>query len=143
MAVRDMISTMSARLSSHTAITSNGITNGTIMDTAEYDLGVSFVMSAPIRTDGTYKLTFMEGDDSGLTDGTVVPADKIITLANTADDAVITGITAATTGPANLIKRAGVHSTKRYVRAVVNATAVTTGATISVTALLGAELIPA
>ena len=139
MAIRDMVSTLIVRLSSHTVITGNGTTNGADIDTAGYDLGVSFVMSAPVWTDGTYKLTFQEGDLSDLSDATNVPADKIIPIAGL--DAVNTGI-AATVGQTDendLMPRAGIHSTKRYVRAVVTATGVTSGATVEVVAVLGGE----
>ena len=142
MAVRDMITTMLTRLSSFNVITTNTTTNGAIIDTAQFGLGVSYFVAAPLFTDGTYKLTFTEGEESDLSDGTTVTSNKIIPIQDPVQDAVNTGVTKRTF-PVNLTQRAGLHSTKRFVRAEVVSTGVTTGATIVVMTTLGAEVLPA
>jgi hypothetical protein len=147
MAVRDMVTHSVARLISAAAISANGTTEGAIIDTADFDLGVSFYMTAPTWTDGVFKLVFVEGDDlnpagSAITDGIPVIADKIIPILDPAQDAVVTGIVAVTAEDGLAVK-AGLHSTHRYVQANIVATGVTAGATINLVAMLGAELIPA
>ena len=142
MAVRDMITTMLTRLSSYNLITTNTTVNGTIIDTAPFPLGVSYFMIAPGFTDGVYKLTFTEGEESDLSDGVTVTADKIVPIQDPVQDAVNTGSEKITL-LGNLAQRAGLHSTKRYVRANVVSTGVTTGATVAVWCTLGAEVLPA
>ena len=142
MAVRDMVTHSVARLISAAAISANGTTVGAIIDTADFDLGVSFYMTAPTWTDGVFKLVFVEGDASDLTGGIPVIADKIIPILDPAQDAVVTGIVAVTAEDGLAVK-AGLHSTHRYVQANIVATGVTAGATINLVAMLGAELIPA
>lgn len=121
------------------SIATNTTTNTTIVDTADADYGVTFFIEATAYTDGTYKLTFQEGDQSDLSDATTVGSEKIVTVSGT--DAVATGVTAATAAGDNLFK-AGIHSTKRYVRAQVVSTGTTTGATIGVYCLLNGEVLP-
>lgn len=102
------------------AIGTNTTTNGVIFDTADYDMGIKFAHNITAYTDGTYTITYEEGDDAALADATAVAADQLI------GDALV--LTAATVGayPSN-----GVFSTKRYVRQVITSTGVTTGATIN------------
>ena len=142
MAVRDMITTMLTRLSSYNLITTNTTVNGHVIDTSLFPLGVSYFMAAPGFTDGVYKLTFTEGDEPDLSDGVTVTDDKIIPIQDPVQDAVNTGA-AKITLLGNLAQRAGLHSTKRYIRADVVSTGVTTGATIVVMCTLGAQVLPA
>lgn len=130
MAVREMVTKSDVLLAHQGSIASNTTTNTTIIDTADYDVGISFYLSAPVYTDGTFKLTFQEGDDSGLSDATTVPAVKIVPISDSAQDAVNTGITEQTDDGDRLVK-AGIHSTKRYVRANIVSTGVTSGATVN------------
>ena len=122
------------------AITSDTTTNTAIIDTADQDLGVSFFMNASAYTDGTYKLVLQEGDAANLSDAATVPSEKLITV--TGLDAVATGVTAVTADGDKMFK-VGVFSTKRYVRAQVVSTVTTSGATISVVALVSPELVAA
>lgn len=102
------------------AIGTDTITNGVIFDTADYDMGIKFAHNITAYTDGTYTISYEDGDDSGLSDAAAVPAEQVI------GDAL--ALTAATVGayPSN-----GVFSTKRYVRQVITSTGTTTGATIN------------
>lgn len=141
MAVREQVTQMEAVLAFQGSISTDTTTNTQIIDTANFDMGVSFYLSAPVYTDGTFKVTFEEGEDSGLSDAAAVPSDKIVPIEVTAEDAVNTGITAVTNDGDVLVK-AGVHSTKRYVRANIVSTGTTTGATLNLVAVLGSENLP-
>ena len=106
------------------------VTKGNIIDTADYDMGIRFVIKA-FFVDGTYTLSFEEGDDPALADAVVVGSDKII------GDAVI--LTAEPVRidpwPGN-----GLFGTKRYVRAVISAFDVGNAeALFRITALLSGE----
>lgn len=139
MATMEVVTKSNVYLVASAVIASNTTTAGAILDTAHFDRGLSFYIAASAYTDGTYKLTFTEGDDSGLSDGTTVGSEKIVVVTGT--DAVNVGVTAVTAAGGVFFK-AGVHSTKRYVRANVVSTAVTTGATIQVVAQMNAENVP-
>lgn len=140
MPVRENVTLNNVILSHEGTIATDTTTNGSIIDTADQDLGVSFFLGSTTYTDGTFKLVLEEGDDSGLSDATTVPAEKLVTV--TGLDAVATGVTAVTADGAKYMK-VGVHSTKRYVRANVVSTATSSGAVISVLALVSPENLPA
>ncbi|MBZ9975486.1 hypothetical protein [Mesorhizobium sp. BR-1-1-10] len=107
------------------AISSSTTTNGVILDTQGYG-GLTFVLNVGARTDGTFTLAVTHGDDSGLSDGVTPAADDLVgTAAGTAVSA------------AQTMKKLGYVGNKRYVRASVVSTSVTSGATVGVTAILG------
>ena len=114
-------------------IGSNTTTTGAIIDTADFDMGLYFAMDVSAWTDGTFTLKIEDGDDSGLSDAADVATAQLVygTLpalgASLAEGAVM--------------PKEGVHSTKRYVRVSIVSTAVTTGATVAVYAVLGAEML--
>lgn len=113
-----------------TAIGTNTTTNGVIIDTADFDMGIKFGFDVSAFTDGVFTISYEDGDDSGLSDAAAVATDKVIgstviLVAATAAGATFTGN--------------GLFSTKRFVRAVVTSTGVTTGATISAIAVLSGE----
>lgn len=140
MAVRDNVTLNNVILSDSVAISSDTTTNGTIIDTADFDMGLSFFIGATAYTDGTYKLVLQEGDESNLSDAATVPADKLIEVDGL--DAVKTGVTALTAAGGEFFK-VGVHSNKRYVRANIVSTSTSTGATIAVVALASPEILEA
>ncbi len=124
------------------AITAAGTTSGAIIDTAGYSQGITFFMSAPVYTDGTYTLSFTEGDESDLSDGATVGSDEIVTFEDTDQDAVATGVSAVAAA-GNVVQKAAIFSNKRYVQPVITATSVTTGATILLNQLMFPDVIEA
>ena len=132
MASRDNHSNQVVRVAlAQAAISTNTTTNGVIIDTADYGMGVKFAFNVASYTDGTYTVSFQEGDAADLLDATAVPADKIIGTAP---------VLSAVSGGS--LPSCGVHSTKRYVRAVVTSTGVTTGATVGGVVVLSGEYNP-
>lgn len=134
MAVRDNHSDQATKVGlTRTTINTNTTTNGAIIDTADFDMGVKYSFLVAAYTDGSYAVSFQEGNDPALADATAVPVDKVIGGALT--------LTAVTAAGANWAAR-GVHSTRRYVRCVVVSTGVTTGATLEGVATLHSEYGP-
>lgn len=115
------------------AIGSNTTTNGVIIDTADFDMGIKFGFDMSAWTDGAFAISYEDGDDSGLSDAAAVSSDKII------GDAVTLG---AVTAAGAAFTGNGLFSTKRYVRAVITSTGVTTGATLSGIAVQAGEYNP-
>jgi hypothetical protein len=115
------------------ALDGNETNNGQIIDTANYDLGLYFLLLLTAFTDGDHTLLIQEGDESDLSDATTVGAEKLI-----GDMPVLEAVHANL----GVIQAVGVHSTKRYVRANVVSTNVTTGATGTLLAVKGNELCP-
>ncbi|MEE8263266.1 MAG: hypothetical protein V3R83_12460 [Gammaproteobacteria bacterium] len=113
-----------------TAIGSNTTTNGVIIDTADFDMGIKFGFDVSAFADGVFTVTYEDGDAANLSDAAAVAVDKVIgsavvLIAATAANATFTGN--------------GLFSTKRFVRAVITSTGVATGATISAIAVLSGE----
>lgn len=132
MAIRDNHSNQAVRRAlTPTAISGNGTTNGAIIDTADFDMGVKFAFDVSAYTDGSHAVSFEEGDASNLSDAAAVPSDKVLGGALT--------LSAVSSGN---LKSRGLIGTKRYVRCVITSTGVTTGATIGGVAVLGAEVSP-
>ena len=140
MAVRDNVTLNNILLSDQVAISSDTTTNGTIIDSAAVEGGLSFYIASTAYTDGTYKLLLQEGEASNLSDAATVPDEKLILV--TGLDAVNTGVTAVTADGAKYFK-VGVFSNLRYVRANIVSTVTTSGATINVIALVSPEILAA
>ena len=134
MPVRDNISNNEILVAGiNLALDGNETNAGIILDTADVDLGVSFGCLITAYTDGDHDIIIHEGDDSGLSDAALVPADKLIGALPTYD---------AIHANADVVQMVGVHSTKRYVRASIVSTGVTTGAVGSIYALKSTEYRP-
>ena len=140
MAVRDNVTLNNILLNLAAAVTTDTTTAGAIVDTADQERGVSFYLSASAYTDGTYKLILEEGNDSGLSDATVVPVEKLILVDGL--DAVNDGVTAVTAANGKYVK-VGIFSNKRYVRPSVVSTVTTSGATLNLVALVSPEILAA
>jgi len=140
MAVRENVTLNNVILSLDAEIVSSTTTNGAIIDTADQDIGVSFYLALPAWTDGTYKIALEEGNDSALSDTAAVPAAKLVLVDGL--DAVTDGLGAASAAGTKYVK-VGVHSTKRYVRANIVSTGVSSGAFVNLIALVSPETIEA
>ena len=116
-----------------TAVGSNTTTVGAIFDTADYDLGIYFAIMVDGRTDGTYTLKIEDGDDPSLSDAADVAANQLVY-------GTLPALSADTASGA-MLPREGVHSTKRFVRASIVSTAVTTGANVAAFIVKDAEVI--
>jgi hypothetical protein len=109
----------------YTAISSDTTTNGTGIDTTDYE-SVTFAYQSHTLTDGTYTPLIRESDDnSTYTD--VADADLTVTEASVAF--------AATAD--NTVKKIGYTGTKKYVRASVVSTGTSSGGGMSAMAILG------
>jgi hypothetical protein len=116
------------------AISSDTTTTGAIIDTKDYDGGLYFAMFAYAYTDGTYTMKIEHGDDSGLSDAADVDSAMLVY-------GTLPALTAAL-AEGGVLAKEGVHSTKRYVRVSIVSTSTTTGASLAVVAVAGAEEMP-
>ena len=114
------------------ALDDNETNNGVIVDTANFDLGIYFVLLMTAWTDGTHTLLIQEGDESDLSDAATVDATKLVGSLPAP---------AAISANGDILAAVGVHSTKRYVRCNVVSTGVTTGAVGSLLCVKGSELL--
>jgi len=133
MPVKDIISNIEAQKAEDFTVAANGTLQGaTAIDTADFGEGVGVVANCTAYTDGSHVLGFEDSAD-GSTDWQAVSGDKVI-LAETVS---------AVTTDGDILKKAGVFSTRRYLRPTVVSTGVTTGASISVIAVKCPEILPA
>lgn len=124
MAQYDIHNQMLQKVGLNTAvINSNATTNGVIIDTQGFG-ALEYLLAIGARTDGTYTLQLQHGDAANLSDAATVGAADLL-------GSLPVGNTA------NTVQRVGYVGDKRYVRANVVSTSVTTGATVGVTAILG------
>ena len=115
-------------------IGSSTTTTGAIIDTADFDMGLYFAINCKSYTDGTYTLKIEDGDDSGLSDAAVLDVTQLVYGSLPAISAAL--------AEGDVMEKEGVHSTKRYVRASLVSTSVTTGATLTIVAVAGVEVCP-
>lgn len=113
-------------------IGSNTTTTGAIVDMADYDNGIYFAVDVGLFTDGVYTLKLEDGDDSGLSDAADIPAAQLVYGSLPAPAAAIAEGAA--------LPKEGIFGNKRYVRASIVSTGVTTGATVSVKAIVDPEI---
>lgn len=127
MSERDLHSNVDDRVAINLqAISTNTTVSGAIIDTADHE-SLEFVFLAGTITDGAYALNIQEGDDSGLSDVASAVADDLL--------GAETGFVAAND---NTTIRIGYIGKKRYVRAQLISTGVTTGVNmIGAVAVLG------
>lgn len=135
MAVRDQVTLFNAYQGSYDAIASDTTTIGATFDTADFELGFSALISAPVWADGTYTLLLEESDDAGMAGAVTIPDEKLI--------GTFPVVAAATVDGAALGK-VGVFSNLRYIRvSVVSTDFSASGATIRTTIIKHAESCPA
>lgn len=115
-------------------IASNTTTVGAIFDTRNYDMGIYFALQLIAWTDGAYALLLEDGDDAALSDAAAVPAANLVY-------GTLPSLGAAIAEGA-MLPREGVHSTKRYIRASIVSTGVTSGAFAQVLIVKDAEMLP-
>jgi len=106
------------------AITSNTTTYSEWIDTASFE-SLTFIFSSATITDGSYQLVMQEADASDQSDAAAVASDLVLGAFSYAatDD--------------NVAKRSGYIGKKRYVRAGLTSTGVTSGGTFSAVSVLG------
>lgn len=121
----DQVSNLTARTAVNTAvIATNTTTAGLIIDTQAFN-ALTFLLNLGARTDGSYSLAITHGDDAALADSSVVDASDLV------------GTPAATAvAVAQGVSKIGYVGNKRYVRASIVSTGVTTGATVGALAVL-------
>ena len=138
MAVKDILSDLQAQTAVLAVISSNTTTNGIILDTADFELGLMFSLTIDAFSDGTYEVQLFESDDSGMAGATQIVAPNILPT-----DLGANSITqsAATISGAPLPK-IGAFANLRYVQARIVSTGVTTGATVHVGVIQKAEQVP-
>ena len=133
----DIRSNMLPKLCFLAIINSDTTTHGSIIDTADFDAGMSFNYFCTVYGAGTYVPLLEESDASDMSGSDVVAAANIIgTLAG----ATITAANAAGSTGQNLYSF-GIFGTKRYVRLSTVSTSSTT-TTIVGTVECGTEISP-
>lgn len=138
MAINDIESTLQPRTVLNDNITTNTTTNGSILDTADFELGLVFYLGTANFTDGSYELQLFESDDPAMAGAVQIVAPKILPTTNVANS--ITQSAAVPGG--GILQKIGAFSNLRYVQPRVISTGVTTGALISVIAVQKGELSP-
>jgi len=126
----DIISGLRVSHSISKIISADGVSNGDSVDTANFERGTAFALDVTTRTDGSYLLSLEDSADD-ITFGAVDAAN------------LIGSVTAVTANSSGALQKLGCFGTLRYVRPVVTASAVTTGAVrVTVVAIQGADLEP-
>lgn len=109
MAKFDIRSGLLPKLAFNAIINSDTTTNGAIIDTKDFDLGVKFDILCTVYGAGTYTPVLEESNDSGMSGATDVPDANLI---GTEAGAAISAVTASGATMASI----GAFGTKRYLR---------------------------
>lgn len=122
MAVKDIRSNIQPRLAMDAAISTNTTTNGSSIDTKDFEMGLMFAVFAQDWTDGAYEIQIQEADDTAFTENVAtVSGDKLIGSIDDLGAALAAGAIIATLG---------VISNLRFVRLNIISTGTSTGAQI-------------
>ncbi|MDD2324578.1 MAG: hypothetical protein PHW63_01000 [Alphaproteobacteria bacterium] len=124
MALRDLVSTMAAKLSLSPAARVTGTSTGTAVDLRGYDAAV-VVVTFGAYTDGTHTPSLQHSTD-GSTYTTVTATDLQGSFA------VVSSV-----GGANSVQSVGYIGSARYVRVVMTVASATTGALSSASVIAG------
>lgn len=125
MPIYDNATKMDVILGLEASITSDTTTTGAIIDASQYEC-LTAAMACTVRTDGTYTLKLEHGDAANLSDAETIAVDSGMLIYNH-----LPHQSAAMTDGDNCPKE-GVISIKRYVRASIVSTSVTTGGRVVV-----------
>jgi hypothetical protein len=137
MSVRDIVTRLNLGILISTDIAGNGVSLGTPFDGHDDEMGIVFFLTIRgVYTDGSYVMSLQDSADDGagapLGDWADIPANKILhggsdipgnggvtgsAVSSAADSAELIGI------------KLGAFSERRWIRPIVTATGVTTGAT--------------
>ena len=132
MALKDIHNNVNGVVAFNTAaIVSDTTTNGNIIDMQDYQ-GIEFFLQSGTLTDGTYTPLIEHADQSNFSDGAAV------------DDSDLLGTEAEaafTDADDNAVRRIGYVGAKRYVRLSIVSASISSGGTISATAVQGFPLI--
>jgi len=140
MAIQDNTSGQRAIIAFSENISGAATTNGEIIDTADFDLGIMFIPKIILFNAGDYAFSILESDDPAMLTGvtTVTSAQLILPPGTT----TLPTLTAASTNNVSL-SRFGVFSNNRFVRISVVSTNTPSGTNrIVVDAVLMAEESP-
>lgn len=141
MSIKEMSSRLAFKRVGSAAIGSNqGFTAfGAVIDTKDFPFDTTFIVGISAFTDGVYNLQVGEADDSGFTQNVGVldrehlVGQPVLPIALTA--ALVAGVTN--------YQKLGFFASRRFARLEVEATGVTTGATLEAFIALGASVVPA
>jgi len=134
MAVKDIKSNLLQLVALNANIVTDVTTNGAIIDTADFELGLMFALFASVLSDGEYELVLEQSEDATMSTGvTDISGDQLIGTLPTID---------AVAGGGATIPTVGVISNDRYVRATIDSTNTSSGAFIYVLATEKAENMP-
>ena len=137
--IKDLQSELQPVVALGAVISTNTNTDGAIIDTANFQLGIMFTLDINLFSDGAYELQILESDDSGMSGATQVVAPNILPTDLGANSISASALVAQ----GAILQKIGVFGTKRYLQARIVSTGVTSGATARVTACKAAELVPA
>lgn len=128
MTTRDLVNDVDVNNLLVATISSDTDTFGAAVDTADFDMGVGFYARFTNYTDGDYALSVQDSDD-GSTDWQDVTADSL-------------QITEEVSASGDQTVKQGAFGTRRFQRAKITSTNVTTGADVAILAVKAAELKP-
>ena len=138
MAIKDIESKLQPRVALAATIATDTNTDGSIIDTANFELGLLFTLDVVSFNDGAYELQLFESNDSGMAGATQIVAPAILPTdlgANSisASAAVVAG---------DIVQKIGAYSNLRYVRPRIVSTGTTSGAEVRVTVIQAGEESP-
>ena len=116
MAVKDIRSNLKEIIAFSATISSATDTTGSIIDTADFELGLMFSMLTTTFAANVLTLSFEESDADDMAGATVISGDQLIGIPPVISAATVAGDT---------LQTVGIISNKRYVRPTINST--TTG----------------
>lgn len=133
MAVKDIRSNIEHVLMFTGNITTDTTTIGAILDTANFELGLMFSLTAIAYVDGTYTLELLESDDPGMAGAVPIAGDKLIGPLPVLSGVSIIG---------DRIQTVGIISNLRFVQGNIVSTGVSSGSNINIDALQKGESVP-
>lgn len=133
MAVKDIRSNLKQSVALTAIIATNTTTNGAVIDTADFELGLMYALDITAFTDGTYTLLLEEDDLLAFSSPSTISGDQLIGTLPVASAATTQGSDLGTVG---------VISNKQFVRASIVSAGTSTGATANVIVTQKAENMP-
>ena len=136
MAIKDIRSDLKCTLAAVTAVTAAGTTNGSIIDTADYELGFMLACACTAFTAGSVTVDILTSDAADMSGAVALTADQVI-----GNPYPLVLSAASTVGDSASLQTFGVIGNKRYIRPRIVAAGATTLTAVVVVVQKG-ELLP-
>lgn len=133
--IKEIVSSVQPVLALAASISTDTTTNGEIIDTANFEMGIAFILDVVTYDSGDFEFQIFESDDDAMAGATRVTTPNLLPEG-------ATSTLSAATSAGDILSKLGVFSTKRYLQVRVVSTGTGGASVIRVITVKKGEYLP-